>query len=58
MGAEAVCAPAVAASDAYQRAVATVRGPLQPSPRDRELVRFATLAANSHNTLALAVHIR
>jgi nitroreductase len=34
----------------YEQAVATTWAPLQMAPRDRELVRFATLAANSHNS--------
>lgn len=34
----------------YDEAVNISRAPLQAAPRDRELVRFATLAANSHNT--------
>ena len=34
----------------YEQAVDTTWAPLQTAPRDRELVRFATLAANSHNT--------
>ncbi|MGY8708635.1 Tat pathway signal protein [Bradyrhizobium sp. 18BD] len=34
----------------YDEAVKASRAPLQAAPRDRELVRFATLAANSHNT--------
>lgn len=34
----------------YDEAVTASRAPLQLAPRDRELVRFATLAANSHNT--------
>ena len=34
----------------YEEAVTASRAPLQTVPRDRELVRFATLAANSHNT--------
>ena len=34
----------------YQEAARAARAPLQSAPRDRELVRFATLAANSHNT--------
>jgi hypothetical protein len=34
----------------YEEAVRSARAPLQATPRDRELVRFATLAANSHNT--------
>jgi hypothetical protein len=33
-----------------QEAARAARSPLQSAPRDRELVRFATLAANSHNT--------
>jgi nitroreductase len=43
-------APANAASMTYAQAVDTTWAPLQMAPRDRELVRFATLAANSHNT--------
>lgn len=42
--------PSEAASITYDRAVLSTWGPLQASPRDRELVRYATLAANSHNT--------
>lgn len=42
--------PAPAATMTYDEAVSTSRAPLQAAPRDRELVRFATLAANSHNT--------
>ncbi|WP_445083480.1 Acg family FMN-binding oxidoreductase [Bradyrhizobium sp. TM233] len=42
--------PAAAATMTYDEAVTTSRAPLQAVPRDRELVRFATLAANSHNT--------
>ena len=42
--------PAAAATMTYDDAVKASRGPLQAVPRDRELVRFATLAANSHNT--------
>lgn len=34
----------------YDQAVRSTWGPLQATPRDRELVRYATLAANSHNT--------
>jgi hypothetical protein len=39
----------------YEEAIRAARAPLQPKPgdwqlRDRELVRLATLAANSHNT--------
>src|SRR6266568_1166615 len=43
-------APAKAAPMTYEQAVDTTWAPLQTAPRDRELVRFATLAANSHNT--------
>lgn len=39
-----------AASLTYDEAARAARAPLQAAPRDRELVRFATLAANSHNT--------
>ncbi|MBR1090079.1 Tat pathway signal protein [Bradyrhizobium manausense] len=42
--------PAGAAGMTYDEAVKTSRAPLAAAPRDRELVRFATLAANSHNT--------
>ena len=41
---------AAAASTTYDEAARAARAPLQATPRDRELVRFATLAANSHNT--------
>lgn len=41
---------ALAATMTYDEAVTTSRAPLQAAPRDRELVRYATLAANSHNT--------
>jgi hypothetical protein len=39
-----------AAPQTYEEAVRSARAPLQDTPRDRELVRFATLAASSHNT--------
>lgn len=42
--------PSKAASMTYDQAVRSTWRPLQASPRDRELVRYATLAANSHNT--------
>ncbi|WP_271577869.1 Acg family FMN-binding oxidoreductase [Bradyrhizobium sp. CCBAU 11361] len=42
--------PSAAATATYEETVRASRAPLQPAPRDRELVRFATLAANSHNT--------
>lgn len=42
--------PATAATMSYDETVNASRTPLQAAPRDRELVRFATLAANSHNT--------
>jgi hypothetical protein len=38
------------ASMTYEQAASAIRTPLRTTPRDRELVRFATLAANSHNT--------
>ncbi|MDA9463496.1 Tat pathway signal protein [Bradyrhizobium sp. CCBAU 53415] len=51
LSAVAVTAPsAAAAARTYDEAANTSRAPLQAAPRDRELVRFATLAANSHNT--------
>jgi hypothetical protein len=43
-------APSTAASKTYDEAARTARAPLHDTPRNRELVRFATLAANSHNT--------
>jgi hypothetical protein len=42
--------PAQAPPLTYEQAVRSARAPLQATPRDRELVRFATLAANSDNT--------
>lgn len=42
--------PARAAIMSYEQAVRQTWAPLQPTPRDRELVRAATLAASSHNT--------
>ncbi|WIW48158.1 Tat pathway signal protein [Bradyrhizobium sp. 62B] len=42
--------PAAGAATTYDAAVTASRAPLRAVPRDRELVRFATLAANSHNT--------
>ncbi|MCA1454354.1 nitroreductase family protein [Bradyrhizobium sp. BRP22] len=53
LGAAVMAAPssqAGAAPMTYEEAAGIVRAPLQPTPRSRELVRFATLAANSHNT--------
>lgn len=53
LGLSAVAAgglPAGAASLTYDEAVKASRAPLGAASRDRELVRFATLAANSHNT--------
>lgn len=41
---------AVAGTMTYDDAANASRSPLRAVPRDRELVRFATLAANSHNT--------
>ncbi|WP_338122697.1 Acg family FMN-binding oxidoreductase [Bradyrhizobium yuanmingense] len=43
------CSVTVAAMS-YDETVTSSRAPLRAAPRDRELVRFATLAANSHNT--------
>jgi hypothetical protein len=45
-----LASPAQAAAMSYEPAVRQTWAPLQPTPRDRELVRAATLAANSHNT--------
>jgi hypothetical protein len=41
---------AAAAAIGYEEAAQASRAALRATPRDRELVRFATLAANSHNT--------
>jgi hypothetical protein len=50
LGAGCLSRPALAASMTYDQAVRETWSPLQASPRERELVRAATLAANSHNT--------
>jgi hypothetical protein len=50
--------PSRAAAMTYDEAVRASRARLQGSPRDRELVRFATLAANSHNTQPWTFTIR
>ena len=50
LGAAGLWPPARAASVGYDEAVRETWAPLQATPRDRELVRAATLAANSHNT--------
>jgi hypothetical protein len=42
--------PAQATSMTHRTAVDATWAPLQAAPRDRELIRFASLAANSHNT--------
>jgi nitroreductase len=34
----------------YDAAVAAMRSPIAPTPQAEELIRYATLAANSHNT--------
>jgi nitroreductase len=43
--------------DAYDGAVAAMRLPLSEPPEARDLIRFATLAANSHNTQAWRFHL-
>jgi hypothetical protein len=52
LGAAAASRSALASvsSMTYEEAVAATWAPLRATPRDRELVRFATLAANSHNS--------
>jgi len=53
LGAVAITGPSSQAAGApmtYEEAAGIVRTPLRSTPRNRELVRFATLAANSHNT--------
>jgi nitroreductase len=50
LGAGCLSRPAQAAPISYDQAVRETWGPLRASPRERELVRAATLAANSHNT--------
>ncbi len=42
--------PAVAATTSYEAAVEATWAPLRLQPLGRELVRFASLAANSHNS--------
>jgi hypothetical protein len=42
--------PSDAAAMTYDQAVRSTWRPLHATPRDRELVRYASLAANSHNT--------
>lgn len=43
--------------DDYDAAMTTLRAPLPANPDPRDLIRFATLAANSHNTQAWAFRI-
>ncbi len=43
--------------DDYATAMSALRAPLPDSPDPRDLIRFATLAANSHNTQAWAFRI-
>lgn len=51
LSAAAIGSPSAAlAAMTYDEAINASRAPLRAAPRDRELVRFATLAANSHNT--------
>jgi nitroreductase len=50
VGAMTALVSARAAPASYAEATRALRSPLRAAPRDRELVRFATLAANSHNT--------
>jgi len=54
LGAGSLSRPALASSPGYDQAVretwAPLWAPLQAKSRERELVRAATLAANSHNT--------
>lgn len=51
LSAAAIGGPSAAtAAPTYDEAVKSSWAPLRAAPRDRELVRFATLAANSHNT--------
>lgn len=42
--------PSFAATMSYDEAARAIRAPLQREPKVREVIRFATLAANSHNT--------
>ncbi|MBW7971189.1 Tat pathway signal protein [Bradyrhizobium sp. BR 10289] len=44
------CASPSNASTAYEDVARAIRAPLLGTPRNQELVRFACLAANSHNT--------
>lgn len=52
LGASRLALPSTASagSTSYARAVELSRSQMMPSARDTELVRFATLAANSHNS--------
>ncbi|MGY3616836.1 Acg family FMN-binding oxidoreductase [Bradyrhizobium sp. USDA 10063] len=53
LGAAAIIGPssqAEAAAMTYEEAASIIRAPLRSTPRNRELARFASLAANSHNT--------
>jgi len=49
-GSMSYASPSGAASMTYEDVARAIRTPLLSTPRDRELVRFASLAANSHNT--------
>ena len=52
VGSAATICPSLssAATMSYEEAAHAIRAPLQSAPRVRELVRFAILAANSHNS--------
>ncbi len=41
----------------YDAAVAAIRAPLPEQPRMLDLIRFATLAANGHNTQPWRFHL-
>lgn len=49
-GAAALGYRSIVSTDAYEAAVARTRAALSRRPNTRDLIRYATLAANSHNT--------
>ena len=49
-GAAALGVRQTGSSSFYDKAGQAMRGPLPARPADRELIRYATLAPNSHNT--------
>ncbi|WP_114520854.1 nitroreductase family protein [Altererythrobacter sp. ZODW24] len=56
--AAAVAVKQMGSMDDYEDAVAQLRAPLAVKPDDRELIRYATLAANGHNTQPWKFRVR